>query len=127
MSAMPPRAKSSPVVIHGSPQMTSSFACWSRAVLYAPVEPEEEGGRYTFLGDPTEACLLVRADVPPLLEGSPVRELTAVGEIQIIALSHDNETYVPTQGTVLEHGDIIYAAVAASAAGKFRSMLGLSE
>ena len=70
---------------------------------------------------------LVRADVPALLEGSPVRELTVVGEISIVAVSHDNETFVPTQGTVLDHGDIIYAAVASSAAGKFRTMLGLAE
>ena len=44
-----------------------------------------------------------------------------------MAVSHDNETNVPTQGTVLQHGDIIYAAVASSAAGKFRAMLGLTE
>ena len=70
---------------------------------------------------------LVRADVPALLEGRPERELTVVGEISIVAVSHDNETFVPTQGTVLDHGDIIYAAVASSAAGKFRTMLGLAE
>ena len=56
-----------------------------------------------------------------------MRELTVVGEISIVAVSHDNETFVPTQGTVLDHGDIIYAAVASSAAGKFRPMLGLAE
>ena len=70
---------------------------------------------------------LVRVDLPALLEGSTVRELTAVGEVKVVAVSHDNETNVPTQGTVLQHGDIIYAAVASSAAGKFRAMLGLTE
>ena len=70
---------------------------------------------------------LVRVDLPALLEGSTVRELTAVGEVNVVAVSHDNETNVPTQGTVLQHGDIIYAAVASSAAGKFRAMLGLTE
>ena len=70
---------------------------------------------------------LVRADVSPMLEGSSVRELTSVGEINIVAVSHDNETFVPTQGTVLIGGDIIYAAVAASATDKFRAMLGIAE
>ena len=70
---------------------------------------------------------LVRVDLPALLEGSTVRELTAVGEVNVVAVSHDNETNVPTQGTVLQHGDLIYAAVASSAAGKFRAMLGLTE
>ena len=70
---------------------------------------------------------LVRADVPPMLEGSPVRELTAIGEISIVAVSHDNETFVPTQGTILDHGDIIYAAVQATSASKFRAMLGMTD
>ena len=60
-------------------------------------------------------------------EGSTVREITAVGEVNIVSVSHDNETFIPTQGTVLQHGDIIYAAGASSAAGKFRTMLGLAE
>ena len=75
----------------------------------------------------TGGVRLVRADVPALLEGSTVREITAVGEVSIVSVSHDNETFIPTQGTVLQHGDIIYASVASSAAGKFRTMLGLAE
>lgn len=70
---------------------------------------------------------LVRSDVPALLEGRPVREITAVGEVQVVAVSRNNETFVPTLGTVLEHGDVVYAAVAASASAKFAYMLGKSE
>ena len=67
---------------------------------------------------------LVRSDVPALLEGRPVRELVAIGEIQVCAVSRNNETFIPTLGTVLEHGDVIYAAVASSASSKFSYMLG---
>ena len=67
---------------------------------------------------------LVRADVPSLLEGHPVRDLTVVGEIQVTAVSRNNETFVPTLGTLFEHGDVIYAAVASSSAAKFSYMLG---
>jgi trk system potassium uptake protein TrkA len=70
---------------------------------------------------------LVRADVPTLLEGQTVRELTVLGEIKIVAISRSNDTFIPTQGTIFEHGDIIYAAVASSASDKFAYMLGLSE
>ena len=70
---------------------------------------------------------LVRADIPPLLDGSTVRELTAVGEVQIVSISRDNATFIPTQGTVLADGDIIYAAVATSASRKFKQMLGIAE
>lgn len=70
---------------------------------------------------------LVRADIPPLLDGATVREITAVGEVQIVSVSRDNETFIPTQGTVLADGDIIYAAVATSASRKFKQMLGIGE
>lgn len=70
---------------------------------------------------------LVRTDVPALLEGRPVRELTAVGEVDVVAVSRNNETFIPTLGTVLEHGDVVYVAVASSASRKFRYMIGKSE
>ena len=70
---------------------------------------------------------LVRADVPALLDGTTVREISALGEVQIVSISHDNETFIPTQGTVLAAGDIIYAAVATSASRKFKQMLGITD
>lgn len=70
---------------------------------------------------------LVRTDVPALLEGRPVRELTAVGEVGVVAVSRNNETFIPTLGTVLEHGDVVYVAVASSASRKFRYMIGKSK
>ena len=49
------------------------------------------------------------------------------GDVQIVSVSHDNETFIPTQGTLLAAGDIIYAAVATSASRKFKQMLGITE
>ncbi len=70
---------------------------------------------------------IVRADVPTLLEGRTVREITAIGEVKVVAVSHNNQTSIPTEGTVLGHGDVIYAAVASSAQEKFAHMLGKTE
>ena len=70
---------------------------------------------------------IVRADVPALLDGTTVRELTALGEVQVVSVSRDNETFIPTQGTILANGDIIYAAVAVSASRKFKQMLGIAD
>lgn len=67
---------------------------------------------------------IVRADIPPLLEGKNVRELTAPGEVQVISVSRSSETFVPTLGTVFEHGDIAYFAVASKALPKLAHMLG---
>ena len=70
---------------------------------------------------------LERTDVPAPLEGRPVREVSALGEVQVMAISRNNETFIPTLGTLLEHGDVVFAAVASSASGKFAYMLGQSE
>lgn len=70
---------------------------------------------------------LVRSDVPALLEGRPVREVTAIGEVEVVAVSRNNETFIPTLGTRLEHGDVLYVAVASSASAKFRTMIAAGE
>ena len=58
--------------------LVSGGALCSNARL---VEPDEEGGRYTVLGDPTEACLLVSAQKAGLsLEGLE-REMPRVREL----------------------------------------------
>lgn len=81
----------------------------------------------TVFGMGHDGVRIVRADVPALLEGRTVRELTALGEISVVAVSRSNDTFVPLMGTVFEHGDIVYAAVASGASEKFAYMLGLSE
>lgn len=45
------------------------------------VAPEEEGGRYTVLGDPTEACLLVSAQKAGLTLEDLEREMPRVREL----------------------------------------------
>lgn len=68
---------------------------------------------------------VVRIDVPPLLIGHTVNELTAVGEIHVVAVSRNNKTFIPTTGTSFEADDILYIALIASASHKLKSMLGL--
>lgn len=68
---------------------------------------------------------LVRMEVPAPLVGHTVRELTALGEIQVVSISRNNKTFIPTTGTNFETDDILYIAVIASATHKLKSMLGL--
>ena len=81
----------------------------------------------TVYGINHDGVRLVRADVPSLLEGHSVKEITSVGEISVVAISRSNDTFIPVQGTIFEHGDIIYAAVQATSASKFRAMLGMTD
>lgn len=68
---------------------------------------------------------LVRIEVPSLLVGHTVNELTAIGEILVVSISRNNKTFIPTTGTILEAEDIVYISVMASATGKLKLMLNL--
>ncbi|WP_312693967.1 potassium channel family protein [Caproiciproducens sp.] len=69
---------------------------------------------------------VVRIEVPPLLIGHTVNEVTAIGEVQVTCVSRNNKTFIPTTGTIFEAEDILFITVIASAAHKLKSMLGLS-
>ncbi|MBW7571744.1 potassium channel family protein [Caproiciproducens faecalis] len=69
---------------------------------------------------------IVRIEVPPLLVGHTVKEITAIGEIQVSGVSRSNKTFIPTTGTVFEAEDILHITVIASAVDKLKSMLGLA-
>lgn len=68
---------------------------------------------------------LVRIETPYLLIGRTVNELTLIGEVQVVAISRANKSFLPTLGAALQENDIIYIAVLASSANKLKSMLGL--
>lgn len=77
----------------------------------------------TTLGD--DNVELVRIDVPALLVGKTVNELTAVGEIQVVAISRDFKTFLPTYGSVFQKNDVVYISVLASSVKRLKSILGL--
>jgi len=77
----------------------------------------------TTLGD--DNVELVRIDVPALLIGKTVNELTAIGEIQVVAISRDYKTFLPTFGSVFQKNDVVYIAVMVSSVKRLKSILGL--
>lgn len=68
---------------------------------------------------------LVEAEVPPLLAGRTVAELTIPGEAHVVALSREGRTFLPTGGTVLEAGDRVHLVALPSSAGRLRRLLGI--
>ncbi|MFD1174945.1 potassium channel family protein [Paenibacillus puldeungensis] len=69
---------------------------------------------------------LLRIEVPSGLVGHTVDDVTALGEIQVVSISRANRTFIPTLGTILEEGDILYISTIASATKKLKSMLALA-
>lgn len=69
---------------------------------------------------------IIRVDTPALLVSRTVNELTVPGEIQVVAISRGNKTFLPTLGTVFKQNDIIYVSVFASSAKRLEALLGMS-
>ena len=78
----------------------------------------------TTIGD--DNVEIVRIDVPALLVGKTVHELTVPGVISVVSINRDYHSFIPTLGTQFNSNDIIYIAVLATAIGKLKSLLGLS-
>lgn len=77
------------------------------------------------IGD--SAVEVIRVDIPALLVGRMVNELTVPGEILVVAISRENKTFIPTLGTVFEKQDIIYISVLSASAKRLETLLGLSR
>ena len=69
---------------------------------------------------------LVRIDVPALLVGKTVQEITSLGEYQVVAIGRNNKAFIPMLGTIFEQGDVIYISVLSSSVYKLKSRLGLA-
>ncbi len=69
---------------------------------------------------------VVEAEIPPLLAGRTVAELTIPGEIQVAAISRKGKTFLPTTGATLQSGDLVHLILLAESADRLKSLLGLT-
>jgi trk system potassium uptake protein TrkA len=67
---------------------------------------------------------LVEVELPHLLAGRTVNELTLLGEIQVAAISREGRTFLPTLGTVFREGDRVHLLVLGSSAARLTALLG---
>lgn len=68
---------------------------------------------------------LVEAEVPRLLAGRTVAELTIPGESHVVAVSRESRTFLPTEGTILEVGDRVHLVLVPSSVGRLKRLLGI--
>jgi trk system potassium uptake protein TrkA len=67
---------------------------------------------------------IVEVELPSLLAGRTVKELTLLGEIHVAALSREGRTFLPTLGTVFREGDLVHLVVLGSSAARLTALLG---
>lgn len=68
---------------------------------------------------------IVETEVPPLLVGRTVTELTVAGEALVVSISRAGKTFLPTLATVFHKGDLVHVAVLVTSADRLRQILGL--
>lgn len=101
---------------------TISHVTWgvSRIIellCYSALEPVQSLG-----GGEVE---LVQVELPPLFAGRGVRELTLLGEIQVVAITRQGKSLIPTPGTLFRLGDQVHLALLTSSSGRLKQLLGL--
>ena len=69
---------------------------------------------------------LVEAEVPPLLVGRLVSEVTIPGEVHVVAISRGGKTFLPPQATALQPGDWLHLALLAASADRLKASLALA-
>jgi trk system potassium uptake protein TrkA len=67
---------------------------------------------------------LVEVELPHLLAGRSIDELSAAGEVLPVSISRAGRTFIPTSGTMLQAGDIVHLAVVGASRARLESMLG---
>lgn len=70
---------------------------------------------------------LVKIEVPSLVAGRKVNDLTVLGDIHVVAIERGNKTILPTSGTIFQRHDILYIAATISSGGQLKKLLGLSD
>ncbi|MHC1770405.1 MAG: TrkA family potassium uptake protein [Flexilinea sp.] len=86
-------------------------------LLYSPLD--------TVYGIGSGDVELLVSDVPNLMVGKTVRDLTVTGEIHVVSITRANKTFLPTLGTILQKDDLLHLAVLTSSAGRLREILGV--
>lgn len=85
-------------------------------LLYSPLETAYSVGS----GD----VELVETEVPQILAGKTVRDLTVAGEIHLVAITRHNKTFLPTLGTIFREGDLLHLAVLVTSINRLKELLG---
>lgn len=68
---------------------------------------------------------MVRVAVGPRLDGAHVGDITALGEVKVACVTRGSRSFIPTRGTQMQAGDVLFVAVATGSMRRFRQMAGI--
>jgi len=70
---------------------------------------------------------LVNIEIPSHLVGRMVKDLTVSSEINVVAITRQGASFIPTLGSQFKDGDVVHVAILALALERFKTLLGLLE
>ncbi len=70
---------------------------------------------------------LIDVEVPPRLIGRTVKDLSIVGEINVVAITREGRALMPLLGTTFRSDDTLHLAVLSTAMARVEEMLGMGE
>jgi trk system potassium uptake protein TrkA len=104
--------------------MTISTTTWGAVRIYELVTHTDLDVVYNFGRGEVS---IVAIEAPHSLAGRTVRDLTVIGEFNIISITRDDKAFLPSAGTEFREGDLLHITVQSSALGRLEEMLGLER
>jgi trk system potassium uptake protein TrkA len=70
---------------------------------------------------------LIRVEVPARLEGYQVIQMNVPGELMVVAITRNDQTFIPVSGAEFHEGDIVYLTVIPSSMNRLEQLLGIER
>jgi trk system potassium uptake protein TrkA len=70
---------------------------------------------------------LIRVEIPTRLEGYQVAQMNVPGELIVVAITRDDQTFIPVSGTEFHEDDVVYFAVIPSSMNRLEQLLGIER
>jgi len=70
---------------------------------------------------------LIRVEIPARLNGYQVIQMNIPGEVMVVAITRDNQTFIPVSGTEFHEGDVVYLTVLPSSMNRLEELLGIER
>ncbi len=70
---------------------------------------------------------LVRIEIPARLKGYRVTQMNVPGEFMVVAITRNDQTFIPVSGTEFHEDDIIYLTVTPSSMNRLEELLGIER
>lgn len=70
---------------------------------------------------------LVRIEIPARLNGYQVFQLNIPGEVLVVTITRNDQTFIPVTGTEFHEGDIVHLVVIPTSMSRLEEMLGIER